>query len=408
MRELSYPKNKINVLLLEKVDKIAFDLFKEEGYNVESLDGSLSEKDLIKKIKDVSILGIRSKTIISEKVIKSANKLLAIGAFCIGTNQIKFESCNDSGIVVFNAPYSNTRSVVEIVIAQIINLMRKIVIKSNKMHSGVWRKDSLDSFEIRNKVIGIVGYGNIGSQLSVICEALGMKVLYYDIVDKLSIGNAKKCKSLNDLLKNSDIVSLHVDGKKSNTNLISDKEFRIMKEKSILVNYSRGNVVDIDSLIKNIKSKKLMGAALDVFPEEPSNNKEKFKSKVKGIEEIILSPHIGGSTKEAQKNIGSYVPDKIIDFINSGNTSSSVNFPKLSLPEQSDSHRLIHIHKNQPGVMLKINKIISEYNINIKGQYLKTNEEIGYVITDIDSVYNKEVVKSLKNIPATIKLRVLY
>ena len=408
MRELSYPKNKINVLLLEKVDKIAFDLFKEEGYNVESLDGSLSEKDLIKKIKDVSILGIRSKTIISDKVIKSANKLLASGAFCIGTNQIKFESCNDSGIVVFNAPYSNTRSVVEIVIAQIINLMRKIVIKSNKMHSGVWRKDSLDSFEIRNKVIGIVGYGNIGSQLSVICEALGMKVLYYDIVDKLSIGNAKKCKSLNDLLKNSDIVSLHVDGKKSNTNLISDKEFSIMKEKSILVNYSRGNVVDIDSLIKNIKSKKLMGAALDVFPEEPSNNKEKFKSKVKGIEEIILSPHIGGSTKEAQKNIGSYVPDKIIDFINSGNTSSSVNFPKLSLPEQSDSHRLIHIHKNQPGVMLKINKIISEYNINIKGQYLKTNEEIGYVITDIDSVYNKEVVKSLKNIPATLKLRVLY
>ena len=408
MRELSYPKNKINVLLLEKVDKVAFDLFKEEGYNVESLDGSLDEKDLIKKIKDVSILGIRSKTIISDKVIKSANKLLAIGAFCIGTNQIKFESCNDSGIVIFNAPYSNTRSVVEIVIAQIINLMRKIVIKSNKMHSGVWRKDSLDSFEIRNKVIGIVGYGNIGSQLSVICEALGMKVLYYDILDKLSIGNAKKCKSLNELLKNSDIVSLHVDGKKSNTNLISDKEFSIMKEKSILVNYSRGNVVDIDSLIKNIKSKKLMGAALDVFPEEPSNNKEKFESKVKGIEEIILSPHIGGSTKEAQKNIGSYVPDKIIDFINSGNTSSSVNFPKLSLPEQSDSHRLIHIHKNQPGVMLKINKIISEYNINIKGQYLKTNEEIGYVITDIDSVYNKEVVKSLKNITATIKLRVLY
>ena len=408
MRELSYPKNKINVLLLEKVDTVAFDLFKEEGYNVESLDGSLDEKDLIKKIKDVSILGIRSKTIISDKVIKSANKLLAIGAFCIGTNQIKFESCNDSGIVIFNAPYSNTRSVVEIVIAQIINLMRKIIIKSNKMHSGVWRKDSLDSFEIRNKVIGIVGYGNIGSQLSVICEALGMKVLYYDILDKLSIGNAKKCKSLNELLKNSDIVSLHVDGKKSNTNLISDKEFSIMKEKSILVNYSRGNVVDIDSLIKNIKSKKLMGAALDVFPEEPSNNKEKFESKVKGIEEIILSPHIGGSTKEAQKNIGSYVPDKIIDFINSGNTSSSVNFPKLSLPEQSDSHRLIHIHKNEPGVMLEINKIISEYNINIKGQYLKTNEEIGYVITDIDSVYNKEVVKSLKNIPATIKLRVLY
>ena len=408
MRELSYPKNKINVLLLEKVDKIAFDLFKEEGYNVVSFDESLNEEDLIKKIKNVSILGIRSKTIISDRVLKSANKLLAIGAFCIGTNQIKFDSCNDSGIVIFNAPYSNTRSVVEIVIAQIINLMRKIIIKSNKMHSGIWRKDSLDSFEIRNKVIGIVGYGNIGSQLSVICEALGMKVLYYDILDKLSIGNAKKCKSLNDLLKNSDIVSLHVDGRKSNTNLISDKEFSIMKEKSILINYSRGNVVDIDSLIKSVKKKKLLGAALDVFPDEPSNNKEKFKSKVRGIEEIILSPHVGGSTKEAQKNIGSYVPDKIIDFINSGNTSSSVNFPKLSLPEQSESHRLIHIHKNEPGVMLEINKIISRYNINIKGQYLKTNEEIGYVITDIDSIYNKEVVKSLKNIHATIKLRVLY
>ena len=408
MKKLSYPKNKINVLLLEKVDKIAFDLFNDEGYNVKCMDGSLSEDELIDKIKNISILGVRSKTKVSKKVIDSANKLLSIGAFCIGTNQIKLNECDHSGIVVFNAPYSNTRSVVEIVIAQMINLMRKIITKSNNMHSGIWQKDSIDSYEIRNKVIGIVGYGNIGSQLSVICEALGMKVVYYDILDKLSIGNAKKCKSLKELLKESDIISLHVDGRDSNTNLISDNEFDLMKEKSILINYSRGNIVDIDALIKNIKNKKLMGAALDVFPEEPLNNEESFISKVKGIDEIILSPHIGGSTKEAQKNIGSYVPEKIIDFINTGNTSSSVNFPKLSLPEQTESHRLIHIHKNEPGVMLEINKIISEYDINIKGQYLKTKENIGYVITDIDSQYNKEVVKSLKNISATIKLRVLY
>ena len=408
MKKLSYPKNKINVLLLEKVDKVAYELFNNEGYNVECMDGSLDEEELIDKIKNISILGIRSKTKISKKVINSANKLLSIGAFCIGTNQIKLDECNNSGVIVFNAPYSNTRSVVEIVIAQMINLMRKIVTKSNDMHSGVWKKDSIDSYEIRNKIIGIVGYGNIGSQLSVICEALGMKVIYYDILDKLSIGNAKKCKSLNELLRQSDIISLHVDGRDINSKLISDNEFNLMKEKSILINYSRGNIVDVDALIKNIKNKKLMGAALDVFPEEPSNNEESFISKVKGIEEIILSPHIGGSTKEAQKNIGSYVPDKIIDFINTGNTSSSVNFPKLALPEQSESHRLIHIHKNEPGVMLEINKIISNYDINIKGQYLKTKENIGYVITDIDSQYNKEVVSSLKNISATIKLRVLY
>ncbi len=408
MKKFSYPKNKINVLLLEKVDKVAFELFNGEGYNVECIDGSLNESELIDKIKNISILGIRSKTKISKKVIDSANKLLSIGAFCIGTNQISLDECNNSGVVVFNAPYSNTRSVVEIVIAQMINLLRKIIIKSNNMHSGIWNKDSFDSYEVRNKVVGIVGYGNIGSQLSVICEALGMKVVYYDIVDKLSLGNAKKCKSLSELLRKSDIISLHVDGRDNNTKLISDNEFALMKEKSILINYSRGNVVDVDALIKNIKNKKLLGAALDVFPEEPSNNKESFMSKVKGIREIILSPHIGGSTKEAQKNIGSYVPEKIIDFINTGNTSSSVNFPKLALPEQSDSHRLIHIHKNEPGVMLEINKIISNYNINIKGQYLKTNEDIGYVITDIDNHYNKEVVSSLKSISATIKIRVLY
>ena len=280
--------------------------------------------------------------------------------------------------------------------------------KSNDMHKGIWRKDSINSFEIRNKTIGIIGYGNIGSQLSVICESIGMKVIYYDIIDKLSIGNAIKCNSLKSLLEKSDVISIHIDGRKENTNFIGSNEFNLMKKGSILINYSRGNVVDINSLIDNLSNKKILGAALDVFPKEPLNNDEKFKSKLRGLKNVILSPHIGGSTKEAQKNIGSYVPDKIIDFINTGNTSSCVNFPELSLPEQKDSHRLIHIHINEPGVLLNINKIISSYNINIKGQYLKTIEEIGYVITDIDREYDKSVVKELKNITNTIKLRVLY
>ena len=408
MRSLSFPKSKINVLLLEKLDKSAEEEFKKEGYNVEIFEGSLDEDELIKKIKNVSILGIRSKTVISKKVINSAERLLSIGAFCIGTNQIDLKSCSTNGIAVFNAPYSNTRSVVEIVIAQIINLLRSIVKKSNEMHDGKWSKDSINSYEIRNKTIGIIGYGNIGSQLSVLCESLGMNVLYFDKVDKLSIGNAKKVSSLSKLLKESDIVSLHIDGSKKNSNFISSKEFEMMKKNSIIINYSRGNIIDIEALKKYLENNKLLGAAIDVFPKEPLNNSEKFESELRGLKNLILSPHIGGSTKEAQKNIGNYVPNKIIDFINTGNTSNCVNFPTLSLPEQRESHRFIHIHKNEPGVLLNINKIISSFNINIKGQYLKTVEDIGYVITDIDREYDKSVINKLKDVNHTIKLRVLY
>ena len=408
MRSLSFPKSKINVLLLEKLDKSAEEEFKKEGYNVEIFEGSLDEDELIKKIKNVSILGIRSKTVISKKVINSAERLLSIGSFCLGTNQIDLKSCSTNGIAVFNAPYSNTRSVVEIVIAQIINLLRSIVKKSNEMHDGKWSKDSINSYEIRNKTIGIIGYGNIGSQLSVLCESLGMNVLYFDKVDKLSIGNAKKVSSLSKLLKESDIVSLHIDGSKKNSNFISSKEFEMMKKNSIIINYSRGNIIDIDALKKYLENNKLLGAAIDVFPKEPLNNSEKFKSELRGLKNLILSPHIGGSTKEAQKNIGNYVPNKIIDFINTGNTSNCVNFPTLSLPEQIESHRFIHIHKNEPGVLLNINKIISSFNINIKGQYLKTIEDIGYVITDIDREYDKSVINKLKEVNHTIKLRVLY
>ena len=298
MKSLSFPKSKINVLLLEKLDKSAEEKFKKEGYNVEILEGSLDEGELIKKIKNISILGIRSKTVISKKVIDSAERLLSVGAFCIGTNQINLKHCSKNGIAVFNAPYSNTRSVVEIVIAQIINLLRSIVKKSNEMHDGKWSKDSINSHEIRNKTIGIIGYGNIGSQLSVLCESLGMNVLYFDRLDKLSIGNAKKVSSLHELLKESDIVSLHIDGSEENSNFISGKEFEMMKKDSILINYSRGNVVDINALKKYLVNNKLLGAAIDVFPKEPLNNSEKFDQstatkigKLLGAEMIITGTY---------------------------------------------------------------------------------------------------------------------
>ena len=407
-KKLSYPKEKINVLLLENVDEIARKTFVEEGYNVETISSSLNEKELIEKIKKVSIIGIRSKTILNKKILSNAKRLLVIGAFCIGTNQIDLDFTKKKGIIVFNAPYSNTRSVVEIVIGQIILLIRNIVEKNNQMHKGIWKKNSNNSYEIRNKVLGIIGYGNIGSQLSTIAESIGMKVIYYDKKEKLSLGNAKKYKSLNQLIKASNILSIHVDGKKENTNLIGKNEFNIMNKGTILINYSRGNVVNISELKKNILSGKIFGAAIDVFPKEPESNNQKFTSKLIGLPNTILTPHIGGSTKEAQKNIGIFVPNKIIDFINTGASSNSVNFPSLVLPELQNAHRFIHIHKNIPNVMLKINKILSEFEVNILGQYLKTNDKIGYVITDINKKYNKNVIKKLKDIKGTIKLRVLY
>jgi len=407
-KKLSFPKNKIKVLLLERINTIAKSIFEKEGYEIETFDESLNEKELSEKIKDISILGIRSKTIITKKVLQSANRLLSIGAYCIGINQINLKECQKKGVIVFNAPFSNTRSVVEIVIAQIIILMRNIIRKSNQMHKGIWEKDSINSYEIRNKTLGIIGYGNIGSQLSVVAESLGLKVIYYDILDKLSIGNAKRYDSMKKLLKECDILSIHVDGRERNTNLIGDKEINLMKKGAILINYSRGNIVNINSLKRNLKNNKLLGAAIDVFPKEPLNNKEKFNSELIGLNNVILSPHVGGSTKEAQKNIGSFVPQKIIEYINSGNSSNSINFPNLYLPKQKEAHRFIHIHKNEPGIMLKINKILSDYNINIVGQYLKTNESIGYVITDINNEYNKQVIQSLRKIHDTIRLRVLY
>lgn len=405
---ISYPKNRINVLLLENVHPHAVDAFKAEGFNVEVYPAGLDEDELCEKIKNVSVLGIRSKTMVTAKVLENASRLMTIGAFCIGTNQIDLKEATKRGIAVFNAPYSNTRSVVELVIGEIILLIRNIVDKSNKMHEGKWDKSAKGSFEIRGKKLGIVGYGNIGSQLSVLAESLGMKVYYYDREERLALGNATKCRSMKELLEQSDIVSLHVDGRKENTNLFGAREFDLMKKGVIFLNLSRGHIVDIQALKKNILSGKVAGCAVDVFPKEPKSNDEEFVSELRGLPNTLLTPHIGGSTLEAQENIAQFVSGKFLDYINNGGTSNSVNFPNLSLPILENAHRLIHIHSNVPGILAKINQILATHGINIVGQYLKTNESIGYVITDINKEYNKDVIKELRAIEHTIKFRVLY
>jgi D-3-phosphoglycerate dehydrogenase / 2-oxoglutarate reductase len=405
---ISYPKNRINVLLLENVHPVAVELLRAEGFNVETYHAAMTEEELIQKIKNVSVLGIRSKTQVTARVLEHANRLMVIGAFCIGTNQIDLKEATKKGIAVFNAPFSNTRSVVELAIAEMIILMRNIVDKSTKMHKGVWDKSAKGSFEVRGKKLGLIGYGNIGTQLSVIAESLGMKVLYYDTEEKLSLGNAVKCKTMAEVLEQADVISLHVDGRKSNANLISVKEFSLMKKGVIFINLSRGHVVDIQALRENILSGKVAGCAIDVFPYEPVSNDEEFMSELRGLPNTILSPHIGGSTLEAQENIGNFVPSKMMDYINTGSTSNSVNFPNLTLPILQDAHRLIHIHNNVPGILAKINQLLADHGINIVGQYLKTNESVGYVITDINKQYDKEVIAKLRAIENTIKFRVLY
>lgn len=405
---ISYPKNRINVLLLENVHPVAVKLMKEEGFNVEVYPAGLSEDELCDKIKNVSILGIRSKTQVTAKVIESANRLMAIGAFCIGTNQIDLEAASKKGIAVFNAPYSNTRSVVELAIAEIIMLMRNLPDKFAKMHEGKWEKSANNSFEIRGKNLGIVGYGSIGSQLSVLAESLGMKVFYYDTDEKLALGNATKCKSLKEILSISDVVTLHVDGRPTNHHMIGESEFKLMKDGVILVNLSRGHIVDPKALRENILNGKVRGCGVDVFEEEPLSNNDEFISELRGLPNTILTPHIGGSTLEAQENIAHFVPGKLTEYINTGSTSQSVNFPNLVLPTLENAHRLIHIHDNVPGILAKINSALASHGINIAGQYLKTTEHIGYVITDINKDYDKDLIKEMRSIEHTIKFRVLY
>ncbi len=406
-RNISYPKNRIKILLLENVHSDAFKKLSKDGFTVETVSKSLSEDELIEKIKDVHVLGIRSKTNVTRRVIEAAERLMVVSAFCIGTKQIDLEACKENGVVVFNAPYSNTRSVVELAIGEIIMLMRSVFQRSTEIHNGQWNKTAAGSREVRGKKLGIVGYGNIGKQLSILAEALGMDVCYYDVEDKLALGNATKIDELSELLAVSDVVTLHVDDNSSNKNFFGEKEISQMKDGAHLVNLSRGFVVNIEALVAALKSGKLAGAAVDVYPEEPRKNGE-FYTDLKGLSNVILTPHVGGSTEEAQRDIADFVPSKIMAYINSGNTVDAVNFPNIRLPRQTKAHRFLHIHKNVPGVMAKINKVLAEYNLNIIGQYLSTDSSVGYVITDLDKEYNTAVLEELRKIDGTIKFRVLY
>lgn len=405
---ISYPKNRIKVLLLENIHKDAVKLFRTEGYNIEVVSKSLGERELAERIKDISILGIRSKTNVTEKVLTNAKKLLAVGAFCVGTNQIDLAACSKRGVIVFNAPFSNTRSVVELALGEIIMLLRGITDKSKKLHKGEWDKSSEGSYEVRGKKLGIIGYGKIGTQLSVLAEDMGMEVYYYDKLEKLALGNAKRMLSLKKLFKKADIITLHVDGRPENVNMIGEKEFTMMKDGVIFLNLSRGFIVDINALKRAIISGRVKGAAIDVFPKEPESNEQRFRSPLQNAPNVILTPHIGGSTDEAQVNIANFVPGKIIDFVNNGNSFYSVNYPNIQLPAFANAHRLIHIHRNVPGILAEINSVFARHSINIIGQYLKTDETIGYVITDISRKYGPGLINELKGIQQTIKFRVLY
>ncbi|RKF12818.1 phosphoglycerate dehydrogenase [Alginatibacterium sediminis] len=409
MARFSLGKEKIKVLLLEGLHPNSVESFHNAGYeNVESISTSLSEEELIEKIKDVHFIGIRSRTDLNAKVIAAADKLVAIGCFCIGTNQVDLNAALIRGIPVFNAPFSNTRSVAELVLGEILLLLRGIPEKSAKAHRGVWLKSAESSYEARGKKLGIIGYGHIGIQLSIIAETLGMNVSYYDIENKLSLGNANQVTSLDELLAQSDIISLHVPENDSTKDMIGASELARMKPGALLINASRGTVVDIDALVEVLKSGHLAGAAIDVFPVEPKSNSERFESPLCGLDNVILSPHVGGSTQEAQANIGIEVASKMAKYSDNGSTLSAVNFPEVSLPEHTGTSRLLHIHRNQPGVLTQINLAFAEDSINIAAQFLQTNAEIGYVVIDVETSQSDLALAKLKGIDGTIRARILH
>ncbi len=405
----SYPKEKINILFLENISDVAVKYFNNKGYaNVRKLNGALSEEQLIKEIKGVHMVGIRSKTRLTAKVIAAAEKLQAIGCFCIGVNQVDLKAATKQGVAVFNAPYSNTRSVAELVIGASIILIRKIIDKNKAAHEGLWLKEATGSYELRGKTLGIIGYGNIGSQLSVLAEGLGMKVIYYDTETKLPLGNAVDSKSLKDLVGKSDIISLHVPELPTTKNLINKNLLKNFKQGSFLINYARGEVVDIDALAKSLSDGHLGGAAIDVFPWEPEKNGDKFTSPLQGLKNVLLTPHIGGSTQEAQQNIGDDVSGKLFNYLEKGISFGSHTIPALSLPPQEGTHRILHIHRNVPGVLSEMNTQLSKHKINILGQYLKTNDAIGYVVLDVDKSLSNNALALLRNVKETIKVRMLY
>lgn len=405
----SYPKEKIRILFLENISDAAVKHFNGHGYaNVEKISRALTEEELIKEIRNVHILGIRSKTQITKKVLEAAVKLQAIGCFCIGVNQVDLKAATKNGVVVFNAPYSNTRSVAELVIGAAIMLIRRIPDKNKAAHEGRWMKEAKGSYELRGKTLGIIGYGNIGSQVSVLAEGLGMKVIFYDVETKLPLGNAEDKKNLRELLKQADIVTLHVPESAGTKNLINKQNLKYFKKGSILINFARGEVVDLLALRNALQSGILGGAAVDVFPHEPEKNGDAFETPLQKISNVLLTPHIGGSTEEAQQNIGDDVSQKLFQYLEKGITFGSHTVPALSLPPQEGAHRILHIHKNVPGVLSEINTLLSKNNINILGQYLKTNDEIGYVVLDVDKSISKNALELLKGVKASIRVRVVY
>ncbi len=408
-KKFSLDKNKIRVLLLEGIHESAVSTFKQSGYtNVEYLKTALDTEELERKIKDVHIIGIRSRTQLTHEILKKAKKLFAIGCFSIGTNQVHLSSAKEFGIPVFNAPFSNTRSVAELVIAETIMLMREIPAKNAAAHRGEWLKAAKNSFEVRGKNIGVVGYGHIGSQVSILAEAMGMNVFYYDIEKKLNLGKATPCLTLNELLKVSDVVTLHVPETDLTRNMISDEQVALMRKNALLINASRGSVIDYNAVAKALKEGKLSGAAADVFPKEPASNDEKFVSVLQEFDNVILTPHIGGSTSEAQENIGFEVTEKLIRYSDNGSTIGAVNFPQISLQQNLNKQRFLHIHKNMPGLLRNINRIFTDKDINIAAQYLQTDADIGYVIIDTESELSDVILRELKKIPHTIRARMLY
>jgi D-3-phosphoglycerate dehydrogenase len=409
MSKTSLDKSKIKFLLLEGVHQSALDTLQQAGYtNIEYLKTALPQEELKAKIKDAHFVGIRSRTQLTKEIFDAADKLIAVGCFCIGTNQVDLSAATEKGVVVFNAPFSNTRSVAELVIAEAIMLLRGIPEKNAVCHRGGWLKSAVDSFEIRGKNLGIVGYGSIGAQVSVLAESLGMKVYFYDTITKLPLGNATQIRDLDELLGMSDIVTLHVPETPETKNMFGKAQFDAMKEKSILLNASRGTVVDIDALADALASKKLLGTAIDVFPVEPRGNDDEFISPLREFDNAILTPHIGGSTQEAQANIGLEVAEKLVKYSDTGTSITSVNFPEVALPSHPDQHRLLHIHENIPGVLTEINTVFSENNINICGQYLQTNEKVGYVVIDVEADFSQLALEKLQQVTGTIRIRRLF
>lgn len=408
-KQTSLDKGKIKILLLEGVHQSAVDTFHAQGYtNIEFHTGSLPEEELLERIADAHFLGIRSRTQLTEKVFAAAEKLVAVGCFCIGTNQVDLAAATQAGVAVFNAPYSNTRSVAELVLGEAIMLLRGVPEKSAIAHRGGWQKSAKNSFEIRGKKLGIVGYGSIGSQLSVLAEGLGMDVQFYDVVTKLPLGNAKQVGTMSELLATSDVITLHVPELPSTKDMMGPAQFDLMKPGSVFINAARGTVVDIDALCGALKSGKLLGAAVDVFPVEPRSNDDEFISPLREFDNVILTPHVGGSTMEAQMNIGYEVAEKLVKYSDNGSSITSVNFPEVALPEHANAHRLLHVHRNVPGILSQINNVFSDNQINIAGQYLQTNEKVGYVVIDCDADYSEVALEKLGTIDGTIRCRRLF